>query len=81
MTIKTANQVELLRNMAVNRGGYPVKRSHSRTFTSADAKGIFLATNCELTTAIRGEIYNYEVKKKSLGAGVYRLWLEMIDNV
>ena len=68
--------VGLLRDMALEWKGKPP--SNGLTLLTKDAQQLFLETNCEVMNVIGGTVVNYEIKRKNLGAGVYRVWLEKI---
>ena len=50
---------------------------HWKTINTKNLAKVLLETGGEISVTVNGTVYHCELKKKSLGAGVYRVWLEL----
>ena len=54
-------------------------KSTETTYRTKDLTELLMETNAWLTTTIQGCVIHYVIKRKSLGAGVWRVWLEKVE--
>ena len=59
--------------------GSALQTSRETTYRTKHLTEVLLETNAWLTTTIQGRVIRYVIKRKSLGVGVWRVWLEKVE--